>query len=488
MEQYFNETLLQLCENTNHNANHDQYHDNYCDQNLYHLHLHDKTISPHNSINPLLESKSGLQIQSQLQPETPSLYPYSSPSNSQSHSNHIIKQHSDITFDDVTANHHGQNELFSGASSSNSFMFLLMNLTNSLFLTKLTCIFIVLAYKLIVYLVFGKLRTPEQLHVRNSFRDYIFKKIPLIVILEAKDYHERLPWAIWYTAAGSILLLAILCRDRFEYLSASPSIKNWSILKIYALMGLLFLTTMVTTSIVLYKHSTTTNGLLLLTDSLYTLTFVTSVIWRFIVYTYDMRTNSLWENKATIIYYSDLITATVLFTISFMHYIHLCLLSLVMPFKLWCLFNIRQLLLDTRRRYRRHVNYRTIVQLMETNFPMASQEEMEKNCDDCAICWDEMKTARKLPCGHLFHHSCLRSWLEQDTSCPTCRTSLKGHHHDDLLIDEDEIEDRSEIEEEFIEQNNRPNQRNHFFRFDSSRYTNNRILSWLPTISIEGFM
>lgn len=480
MEQYFNETLSQLCQNINYNASHDGHHHNICDENLYHLHLHDGISSP---LNALI--KTSPYIPSSAQPESPSMYPYSSPLNSHSDqiNHHQLQQHCDITLNDITINH-DNNQLSSGEGT---FMDLLMNLTNSLFLTKVTCISIVLAYKLLVYLVFGKLRTPEQLYVRNSFRDYIFKKIPLIVILEAKDYHERLPWAIWYTAAGSILLLAILCRDRFEYLSASPSIKNWSILKIYALMGLLFLITMITTSIVLYKQPTTTNGILLLTDSMYTLTFVTSVIWRFIVLTYDMRTNSLWENRATIIYYSDLITATILFTISFMHYIHLLVLvSLVPPFKCWCLFNMRQLVLDTRRRYRRHVNYRSIVQLMETNFPMASQEEMDKNCDDCAICWDEMRTARKLPCGHLFHHSCLRSWLEQDTSCPTCRTSLKGH--DDLLIDEDEIDDRSESEEEFIEQTNRQNQRNHFFRFDSSRYTNNRILSWLPTISIEGFM
>ena len=46
--------------------------------------------------------------------------------------------------------------------------------------------------------------------------------------------------------------------------------------------------------------------------------------------------------------------------------------------------------------------------------------------DQCAICWDEMESARKLPCGHLFHSPCLRSWLEQDTSCPTCRYRFRS--------------------------------------------------------------
>jgi E3 ubiquitin-protein ligase AMFR len=38
----------------------------------------------------------------------------------------------------------------------------------------------------------------------------------------------------------------------------------------------------------------------------------------------------------------------------------------------------------------------------------------------------------------LFYSACLRSWLEQDTSCPTCRTSLSDLHHsrDTAPVDE----------------------------------------------------
>lgn len=40
---------------------------------------------------------------------------------------------------------------------------------------------------------------------------------------------------------------------------------------------------------------------------------------------------------------------------------------------------------------------------MILRFPLATEEELIKNNDDCAICWDSMVAARKLPCGHLFH-------------------------------------------------------------------------------------
>lgn len=34
---------------------------------------------------------------------------------------------------------------------------------------------------------------------------------------------------------------------------------------------------------------------------------------------------------------------------------------------------------------------------------------------------DERQRPKKLPCGHILHFSCLRSWLERQQVCPTCR-------------------------------------------------------------------
>lgn len=36
-------------------------------------------------------------------------------------------------------------------------------------------------------------------------------------------------------------------------------------------------------------------------------------------------------------------------------------------------------------------------------YPMASEKELNENSDNCAICWEKMEVARKLPCRHLFH-------------------------------------------------------------------------------------
>lgn len=359
-------------------------------------------------------------------------------------------------------------------------------------LTNTVCCLVVCAYKLVQYLVLGTLRVSEQQHLRETFWDYFLQKTWFVLcIMDTETYAERSPWAVWFTILGSIVLLSRLCRDRFEYLCSTPQTKRWPLAKISILMGLLLLVTVAFTTTVLLGQFTI-ETLFLLADASYVLTYVVSVITRLIILHYDnMRTNSVWESRGTVVYYSDLLFAMLLLCIDLMHHLHLLFkshtyqgLSISLVYG-YCVVKVHTLALEIRRRYRRHKIYLLVVQLVETHLAMASQEDIENNSDDCAICWEQMEAARKLPCGHLFHNSCLRSWLEQDTSCPTCRTSLKSGQHEETSVEE--LEDGSESEEEFIEAA-RIHQRNHFFHFDSSRYTNNPFLSWMPTISIEGFM
>lgn len=102
--------------------------------------------------------------------------------------------------------------------------------------------------------------------------------------------------------------------------------------------------------------------------------------------------------------------------------------------------------------------YKKAIRDMETRYPDATAEEIARE-DVCIICREEMRpiaqpTAgppedqarprrslgssmetrmrpKKLPCGHILHFSCLRSWLERQQICPTCRqpvTDRSGGH------------------------------------------------------------
>jgi len=154
--------------------------------------------------------------------------------------------------------------------------------------------------------------------------------------------------------------------------------------------------------------------------------------------------------------------------------IFLSMASLVICMQLRYLFH------EFQRRVKRHKNYLRVVNSMEARFPLATPQDLENNNDDCAICWDKMETARKLPCGHLFHNSCLRSWLEQDTSCPTCRQSLSEPGERDQNANTP-LPVHREVPVPVPElRRPRNTMTNHFFHFDGSRY-----VSWLPSFSVE---
>lgn len=101
-------------------------------------------------------------------------------------------------------------------------------------------------------------------------------------------------------------------------------------------------------------------------------------------------------------------------------------------------------------RLRDLMRYRTATRNMDERYPNATQEEMSAMSDHtCIICREEMvlpdpatrdqanppgttapvrdgpnMTPKKLPCGHIFHFHCLRSWLERQQSCPTWSVRL----------------------------------------------------------------
>ncbi|OTB05247.1 hypothetical protein M426DRAFT_320064 [Hypoxylon sp. CI-4A] len=66
-------------------------------------------------------------------------------------------------------------------------------------------------------------------------------------------------------------------------------------------------------------------------------------------------------------------------------------------------------------------------------YPDATEEELGRE-DTCIICREDMRPwdpaavgaverfrPKRLPCGHILHFGCLKSWLERQQVCPTCR-------------------------------------------------------------------
>lgn len=170
-----------------------------------------------------------------------------------------------------------------------------------------------------------------------------------------------------------------------------------------------------------------------------------------------------WEEKGRWVFYLDLTTGMLsrYFTprrsCTNLDILDFCKLILYLTFFcVLCMFYgmpihiIRDVAITIRSFYKRitdFVRYRHATRDMNERYPDATAEEIARE-DVCIICREEMRpwgnpnqpgapTAganriasnsvderlrpKKLPCGHILHFACLRSWLERQQNCPTCR-------------------------------------------------------------------
>ncbi|ODN77017.1 hypothetical protein L202_05563 [Cryptococcus amylolentus CBS 6039] len=148
-----------------------------------------------------------------------------------------------------------------------------------------------------------------------------------------------------------------------------------------------------------------------------------------------------WEAKSMYLFYVDLavdfvklLTYLMFFTVIFLNYglpIHI-------------LRDVYFTFTSFVGRCKDLVRYRQATRDMDSRYPDATEDELERNGDrTCIICREEMmttsqrereglqgdeggpnETPKKLVCGHIFHFHCLRSWLERQQKCPTCRRDV----------------------------------------------------------------
>ncbi|KAK3526809.1 hypothetical protein QTP70_033549 [Hemibagrus guttatus] len=366
---------------------------------------------------------------------------------------------------------------------------LLYLISDSLFvwvLVNTACCVLMLIAKVIQCIVFGPLRVSEKQHLKDKFWNFIFYKFIFIFgVLNVQTVEEVVLWCLWFAVLIFLHLMVQLCKDRFEYLSFSPTTPMSSHVRVLTLLVSMLLCCgglAVLCGLVGHLHSMHTVAFMAAECLLVTVR-TGHVITRYSIHLWDLNHEGTWESKGTYVYYTDFIMELTLLCLDLMHHIHMLLFGNIWlsMASLVIFMQLRYLFHEVQRRIRRHKNYLRVIDNMESRFAVATPDELVANNDDCAICWDSMTSARKLPCGHLFHSSCLRSWLEQDTSCPTCRMPLNINEG----MREREEGQRAPADDNMAAgpgNDVRPhlNQHNHFFHFDGSR-----IASWLPSFSVE---
>lgn len=223
------------------------------------------------------------------------------------------------------------------------------------------------------------------------------------------------------TALLLIKALHWLAQKRVEYIETTPSVPMLSHIRIVSFMGFLFLLD----SIFLYnsvKYLIETRqasvSLFFAFEYMILATSTVSTFVKYIFYVSDMLMEGQWEKKAVYTFYLELIR-DLLHLSMYLCFFLVIFMNYGVPLHL-----IRELY-ETFRNFKirvtDYIRYRKIASNMNDRFPDATPEEIDSSDATCIICREEMTTAKKLICGHLFHVHCLRSWLERQHTCPTCR-------------------------------------------------------------------
>jgi len=283
-------------------------------------------------------------------------------------------------------------------------------------------VLVMLLGKLMSKVFFGRLRAAEFEHLMERSW-YAITETCLAFTVFKDDFSPK------FVALFSLLLFLKsfhwLAEDRVDYMERSPSI---SLLFHIRVVSLAVLLASVDAAFISYAfQSTITKGasvqLVFGFEYAILLTIVVNTVVKYILNSIDLHSENPWEGKAVCLLYAEL----VLGFIKVLFY----LLFIVIMVRIYSLplFAVRPMYL-TLRAFKKAFNdvimSRRAIHNMNTWYPDATEEELANTDNVCIICREEMSapTTKKLPCGHIFHKTCLRSWFQRQQTCPTCRLDV----------------------------------------------------------------
>merc|ERR1712018_614909 len=283
-------------------------------------------------------------------------------------------------------------------------------------------VFVILFGKLMRKLFFGSLRAAEFEHLLDRSW-YAVTETCLAFTVFKDDFSPK--FVALFTLLIFLKSFHWLAEDRVDYMERSPSI---SLLFHVRVLSLACLLASVDCMFISHAyHSTLTKGasvqLVFGFEYAILLTIIINTLVKYVLHSIDLHSENPWEAKAVFMLYSELI-------IGFIKVL-LYVLFIIIMVRIYTLplFAVRPMYL-TMRAFKKAFNdvilSRRAIHNMNTWYPDATPEELAATDNVCIICREEMlaPSTKKLPCNHIFHKSCLRSWFQRQQTCPTCRLDV----------------------------------------------------------------
>ena len=146
------------------------------------------------------------------------------------------------------------------------------------------------------------------------------------------------------------------------------------------------------------------------------------------LFVYDALRDIVWEGLDDVVYYAKATTRVLEFIVAVLVVAYGVVESIVGDWSwvnssiliIHCYFNVWQRL---QAGWKTYLLRREAAQKIE-QLPEATQEQLSQHNDVCAICFQEMTSARITQCQHYFHGLCLRKWLYVKENCPMCHQAI----------------------------------------------------------------
>ncbi|EDV90554.1 E3 ubiquitin-protein ligase HRD1 [Drosophila grimshawi] len=275
--------------------------------------------------------------------------------------------------------------------------------------------------KLLRKIFLGTLRAAEFEHLLERFW-YALTETCLAFTVFRDDFNPR------FVALFTVLLFLKsfhwLAEERVDFMERSPVLGWLFHIRVGSLLTMLGILDYV---LLMHAYNSTlvrgpTVQLVFGFEYAILLTVIASTTIKYVLHAAEMRTDTPWENKAVFLLYTELVIGLIK--------VVLYLLFVVIMAKIYALpmFVFRPMFF-TIRNFRKALNdvimSRRAIRNMNTLYPDATPEELRQSDNICIICREDMVNhSKKLPCGHIFHTTCLRSWFQRQQTCPTCRLNI----------------------------------------------------------------
>ncbi|KRZ97331.1 E3 ubiquitin-protein ligase synoviolin B [Trichinella sp. T8] len=275
--------------------------------------------------------------------------------------------------------------------------------------------------KLFQMIFFGSLHRFEQEHIADRAM-FAVTETCLAFTIFRDDFSPR--FVAQFTQLFFFKCFHWMAEERIDYMERSPVVTTLFCARI---MGLIAILSAVDSYHISHAYFTTlqkgaTPQIVFGFEYAILLTVVFHIAVKYVLHRVDLRQPHPWENKAVYLLYFELV---IVFLRVLLYAIFICVTMQLHTFPLFSIRPMYLALKTLKKAIMDAILSQRAIRNMNSLYPDVTAEDLSRGDCVCIICREDItERAKKLPCNHIFHISCLRSWFQRQQTCPICRLNV----------------------------------------------------------------